>query len=298
MDRALEHGHQLLRHRQRLRLEDSARASPSRSSAAGSRRAAAAARRSCSPPRCTARWATGPTTQGLSARHIVTACEASLRRLQTDYIDLYQMHHVYREHAVGGDLAGDGDARRAGQGASTSARRTSPAGTSPQAQEAAARRHFLGLVSEQCIYNLLTRHVELEVLPGRAGTTASASSRGRRCTAGCSAARCASSPRARRRAPRRAAPADDARRSTGRAIEAYEKLCADARRGPGRRGAGLAAVPARRDRADHRPAHDRAARRPAARARTSRCREETLARLDELFPPVGNGGPGPEAWAW
>ena len=26
--------------------------------------------------------------------------------------------------------------------------------------------------------------------------------------------------------------------------------------------------------------------------------DQTLARLDELFPPVGNGGPGPEAWAW
>jgi NDP-hexose C3-ketoreductase / dTDP-4-oxo-2-deoxy-alpha-D-pentos-2-ene 2,3-reductase len=37
-----------------------------------------------------------PNEQGLSARHIVTACEASLRRLQTDAIDLYQMHHVSR----------------------------------------------------------------------------------------------------------------------------------------------------------------------------------------------------------
>src|SRR5258705_655668 len=35
-----------------------------------------------------------PNEQGLSARHIVTACEASLRRLQTDVIDLYQMHHI------------------------------------------------------------------------------------------------------------------------------------------------------------------------------------------------------------
>src|SRR6266545_6105005 len=53
-----------------------------------------------------------PNDQGLSARHIVRACEDSLRRLQTDWIDLYQMHHP-----MGGDLAGDGAARGAGQGA-------------------------------------------------------------------------------------------------------------------------------------------------------------------------------------
>ena len=48
----------------------------------------------------------------LSALHIIRACEESLRRLQTDCIDLYQMHHVDRDDAVGRDLAGDGDARR------------------------------------------------------------------------------------------------------------------------------------------------------------------------------------------
>ena len=84
--------HQLLRHRQRLRRQ----ARPSRSSAAGSRRAAAGARRSCSPPRCTAA-VTWPNTSRLSALHIRHACDASLRRLQTDHIDLYQMHHVDRD---------------------------------------------------------------------------------------------------------------------------------------------------------------------------------------------------------
>ena len=39
----------------------------------------------------------GPNERGLSAYHIKKACEDSLRRLQTDHIDLYQMHHVQRD---------------------------------------------------------------------------------------------------------------------------------------------------------------------------------------------------------
>ena len=58
-----------------------------------------------------------PNDTFLSARNIVRACEASLRRMQTDWIDLYQFHHVDLRDAVGGDLAGLRDARRAGQGA-------------------------------------------------------------------------------------------------------------------------------------------------------------------------------------
>src|SRR4029453_9654781 len=42
------------------------------------------------------RMGEGPNDQGLSARHIIKACDGSLRRLQTDWIDLYQMHHVSR----------------------------------------------------------------------------------------------------------------------------------------------------------------------------------------------------------
>ena len=51
----------------------------------------------------------GPNDRGLSAYHLRRACEESLRRLQTDHIDLYQMHHIDRD-ALGGDLAGDGAA--------------------------------------------------------------------------------------------------------------------------------------------------------------------------------------------
>jgi NDP-hexose 2,3-enoyl reductase len=105
-----------------------------------------------------------PNQQGLSARHIVTACEESLRRLQTDVIDLYQMHHVSRSTPweeiwqAMETLVAQGKVRYVGS--------SNFAGWHlVQAQAAAEKRHFLGLVSEQCIYNLLTRHVELEVVP-------------------------------------------------------------------------------------------------------------------------------------
>jgi Aldo/keto reductase family len=66
-----------------------------RSSAAGSRRAAAGVTGSSWRPRSISRW-TGPNDRRLSAYHIRRACDDSLRRLQTDHIDLYQMHHVDR----------------------------------------------------------------------------------------------------------------------------------------------------------------------------------------------------------
>ena len=237
--------HQLLRHRQRVRLEDSARASPSRSSAAGSPRAAAAATRSCSPPRCTAGWASGPTTRACPRGTSSRPARTSLRRLQTDWIDLYQMHHVSRttpweEIWQAMEIAG-----RAGQGALrrlVELRRLAP-GRRRRSRPRA--RHFLGLVSEQCIYNLLTRHVELEVHPGRAALR-------HRDHPVVAAARRAAQRRdpQDRRGHRRRAPTEgrsaDALAKHRAAIEAYEKLCADLGRRPGRRGAGLAARPARR----------------------------------------------------
>ncbi|HEY8451413.1 MAG TPA: aldo/keto reductase, partial [Natronosporangium sp.] len=105
-----------------------------------------------------------PNDRGLSARHIIRACEDSLRRLRTDWIDLYQMHHVDRSTPweeiwqAMEVLVAQGKVRYVGS--------SNFAGWHlVAAQESAARRHFLGLVSEQCIYNLVTRHVELEVLP-------------------------------------------------------------------------------------------------------------------------------------
>ena len=105
-----------------------------------------------------------PNDRGLSARHIRHACDESLRRLRTDRIDLYQMHHVDRDApwdevwqameqlVTAGKVLYVGSSNFAGWHIA-------------QANAAAAHRHFLGLVSEQSLYNLAARTIELEVLP-------------------------------------------------------------------------------------------------------------------------------------
>ncbi len=105
-----------------------------------------------------------PNQQKLSALHIRQAVEGSLKRLQTEAIDLYQMHHVDRltlweeiwqamEVLVQqGKIIYVGSSNFAGWHIT-------------QAQEIAKNRHFMGLVSEQSLYNLDARMVELEVLP-------------------------------------------------------------------------------------------------------------------------------------
>src|SRR5215467_2904037 len=110
------------------------------------------------------RMGAGPNEQHLSARHIREACEGSLRRLRTDYIDLYQMHHVDR--STPWDEIWQAMEVLVQQGKVVYVGSSNFAGWHlAQAQAAAASRHFLGLVSEQCIYNLLNRYVELEVVP-------------------------------------------------------------------------------------------------------------------------------------
>ena len=105
-----------------------------------------------------------PNESRLSALNIRRALDASLKRLQTDYIDVYQFHHVDRdtpwdeiwqavEVAVQqGKILYSGSSNFAGWHIA-------------QAQESAVRRNYTGLVSEQSLYNLLTRNVELEVIP-------------------------------------------------------------------------------------------------------------------------------------
>lgn len=106
----------------------------------------------------------GPNDRGLSDFHIRAACEASLKRLQLDRIDLYQLHHVDRSVAweelwtslnylyMAGKILHVGSCNFAGWQIAA-------------AQETAKRMNLPGLVSEQSIYNLQTRFLELEVLP-------------------------------------------------------------------------------------------------------------------------------------
>jgi aryl-alcohol dehydrogenase-like predicted oxidoreductase len=106
----------------------------------------------------------GVNDRGASAIHIRNACEASLRRLQTDRIDLYQMHHVNRDTPWEEVYQAMDVLIRQGKiiyfGTSNHA-----AWQIARACEAANRMHFLGVVSEQSKYSLACRYIELEVLP-------------------------------------------------------------------------------------------------------------------------------------
>ncbi len=105
-----------------------------------------------------------PNQSRLSALHIRQACEASLRRLQVDHVDLYQMHHVDRNATW--DEIYQAMETLVQQGKVIYVGSSNFAGWHiAKAQEAARARRFLGLVSEQSLYNLKDRTVELEVLP-------------------------------------------------------------------------------------------------------------------------------------
>jgi aryl-alcohol dehydrogenase-like predicted oxidoreductase len=105
-----------------------------------------------------------PNQSRLSALSIRQAVEGSLKRLQTDYIDLYQMHHIDRDTpweeiwqametlVQQGKVLYVGSSNFAGWHIA-------------KANEIAKSRNFMGLVCEQCLYNLKDRMVEMEVIP-------------------------------------------------------------------------------------------------------------------------------------
>jgi aryl-alcohol dehydrogenase-like predicted oxidoreductase len=230
-----------------------------------------------------------PNESRLSARHIKRACEDSLRRLQTDWIDLYQMHHIDRECPweeiwqameqlyYEGKILYVGSSNFAGWHIA-------------QAQEIARQRHFMGLVSEQCVYNLNARMVEMEVLPaceayglgvlpwsplagGLLGGVLHEIREGRRAS-------------------------ENVQKTLGKyrdRIEAYERFCEELGEEPAN--VAIAWL-----------LHQRAVTAPIIGPRTVeqleritraleiKLDEATLKRLDEIFP--GPGGPAPEAFAW
>jgi aryl-alcohol dehydrogenase-like predicted oxidoreductase len=230
-----------------------------------------------------------PNFDRLSALNIVRAVEGSLTRLQTDRIDLYQMHHVDRETPW--DEIWQAMELLVQQGKVTYVGSSNFAGWHiAQANEAARRRNFLGLASEQCFYNLADRMVELEILPaaqaygmgvipwsplgrGILGGALHKASRGRR-----------SSGEARKRI--------EEHRDQ---LEAYEKLCADLGEEPANVAlAWLLAQPAvtapivgprTMEQLDG-----------AIRATEIRLEKAVLHKLDDIWP--GPGGPAPEAFAW
>jgi aryl-alcohol dehydrogenase-like predicted oxidoreductase len=105
-----------------------------------------------------------PNQSRVSALSIRQSVEGSLKRLQTDYIDIYQMHHIDRNAPW--DETWQAMETLVQQGKVLYVGSSNFAGWHiVKAQEAAKARHFLGLVSEQSLYNLKDRMVELEVLP-------------------------------------------------------------------------------------------------------------------------------------
>lgn len=230
-----------------------------------------------------------PNQSRLSALHIKRSCEESLRRLRTDHLDLYQMHHVDRESpweeiwqameqlCREGKLLYVGSSNFAGWHLA-------------RAQELAKSRHFLGLISEQSLYNLTERTIELEVIPAceaygiglipwsplAQGLLAGAL---QPATVG-------------RRADEEVRKNIEKYRSR---LELYETLCGKL----GERPANVAMAWL---------LHQKAVTAPIIGPRTLEqvegslrsleltLSQETLKRLDDIFP--GPGGPAPEAYAW
>jgi len=231
----------------------------------------------------------GPNDRGLSAYHIRRACEESLERLQTDHIDLYQMHHIDRETPweeiwqAMEQLVREGKVLYVGS--------SNFAGWHiAQANEIANARSFMGLVSEQSIYNLSSRMVELEVIPAcrtyglglipwsplRSGMLAGAlqkAKEGRRSSESVQRLVDAHLPQ----------------------LEAYESLCQELGEHPA--DVGLAWL-----------LHNPVVTAPIIGPRTMehlenslnalqlKLNDDVLIRLDEIWP--GPGGPAPEAYAW
>lgn len=104
------------------------------------------------------------TDGGGSQRWIMRAVEESLRRLETDYIDVYQLHRWDWDMDMEESIAAMTDLQRAGKIRVLGASAT-PAEWIVEAQRIAEQRHLARVRSEQCIYSIFSRKVEEAVLP-------------------------------------------------------------------------------------------------------------------------------------
>ena len=102
--------------------------------------------------------------RGASAWQVRREAIGSLKRLQTDRIDLYQFHHIDR-HISWPELWQAMEVLVARGEVVYTGSSNFAAWNIAQANEIAQQRHFLGLVSEQSLYNLAQRSIELEVIP-------------------------------------------------------------------------------------------------------------------------------------
>ena len=230
-----------------------------------------------------------PNQKDLSALHIIRACEDSLRRLQTDYIDLYQMHHIDRDTPW--EEIWQAMETLVRQGKVIYAGSSNFAGWHiAQANEAAKKRHFMGLVSEQCLYNLNNRMVEMEVLPACAGYGLGVIPWSP-LSSGLLGGALKKAAEGRRAEPGVQAMIDKHRPQ----LEKYEALCDELGENPAHIGlAWLLANPVvtspiigprTMEQLDD-----------SLRALEIVLSKETMDRLNEIFP--GPGGPAPEAFAW
>ncbi len=105
-----------------------------------------------------------PNQQGNSRRWIIQEVEASLRRLQTDYIDLYQIHRPAPDTDIEETLSALTDLMRAGKVRAIGSS-TFPASEIVEAQWVAERRGLARFRTEQPPYSILSRGIEREVLP-------------------------------------------------------------------------------------------------------------------------------------
>jgi NDP-hexose 2,3-enoyl reductase len=230
--------------------------------------------------------------RGLSARHIQMACDASLRRLGVDHIDLYQMHHIDRSAPI--EEIWQAMERLISQGKITYVGSSNfPAWAIARANEKAIAKQRLGLISEQSLYNLIERRAELEVIPAcreyGLGLIPWSPLAG-----GLLAGRDSSANKGEAQGRRQSTDMQNAMKERALQLEQYEQLCSALGESPG--AVALSWLL-------HQPAVAATIIGPGNAVQLASVlhvpdiclSSETLTQLDEIFSPCGQA---PEAYAW